>query len=50
MITQCCVCKKVRQDDGSWTSQETEGRMDISHGYCPKCYAQVLKDIEEGKQ
>jgi len=46
MVVQCCVCKKVRQTDGSWTEQSVEGRRDISHGYCPDCFDLHFPEME----
>ncbi len=46
MLTFCCVCGKIRRNDGRWVSPEAylcaEHDIAISHGYCPQCY-------EEGK-
>lgn len=46
MITQCCVCKQVCQPDNSWRIQDTAGRTDISHGYCPPCAQKAREEIE----
>lgn len=47
MIIQCCVCHKVRQEDGSWKEEDTMDRMDVSHGYCPPCAEKALAEAEK---
>jgi YesN/AraC family two-component response regulator len=50
----CCYCKKIRDDQqgeygkGKWYSLEdyfskTKG-VDVSHGICPDCYTELMKD------
>ncbi len=45
IIPICCVCKKIRSDDGFWEHVEVYVRdhslAEFSHGYCPDC----LKDV-----
>jgi hypothetical protein len=36
MTVQCCVCKKVR-DDQVWKLEDRIHRADVSHTYCPVC-------------
>lgn len=47
MITRCCICKKVRQEDGSWQEQSIEGRRDVSDTYCPPCYEKVMVELRQ---
>jgi len=46
----CSVCKKIRDDKGSWEQMEvyirTHSEADFSHGYCPECAKKVLTEIE----
>ena len=55
----CCYCKKIRDDqqgeygNGSWYSLEeyfskTKG-VDVSHGICPDCYDELMKNGLLGK-
>ena len=47
MKVQCCVCKRVRQEDEKW-AREGKARVQpnsVSHGYCPRCAARVLAEI-----
>src|SRR5882724_10457421 len=50
LLPICCVCKKVRDDKNYWQQVESfiVKRTDakFSHGYCPDCLNQVLRDIE----
>ncbi len=55
----CSYCKKIRDDEsgpagkGDWIeieqyiSQHTD--TDFSHGICPDCYVEVMKDFKEKK-
>jgi DNA-binding response OmpR family regulator len=58
ILPVCANCKKVRDDNGSWTSWEVYIRKhteaEISHGMCPDCittlypdYAKKIKEREE---
>ncbi len=50
----CSVCKKIRDDKGSWEQMEvyikTHSEADFSHGYCPECAKKVLMEIEAFKK
>jgi len=52
LVTQCCVCDKVKVD-GVYKEVESdyidkiEGYVILSHGYCPDCRAEVYKEIDE---
>lgn len=41
IIPICCVCKKIRDDQGAWKQMEvyisTHSEARFSHGYCPAC-------------
>ena len=47
----CSVCKKIRDDAGSWSQMEAyisnHSEAEFSHGYCPEC---AIKATEELKQ
>ncbi len=47
IIPICCMCKKIRNDDGFWQQVETyvSERSDamFSHGYCPECLEEDLR-------
>lgn len=49
LIPICAQCKKVKDDDGYWTSVETyiqeHSEADFSHGYCPECYEKTMKEL-----
>ena len=44
----CCGCKKIREKDGTWRRLETyigqHANTTFSHGYCPECEKQALRD------
>jgi len=48
MYVQCCVCKRVRQDD-AWVLPESgvNFQPDASRGYCPECAEAAFKEIEQ---
>ncbi len=54
----CAHCKKIREDDGSWTSIEKyisdHSEAELSHGLCPACvkelYPQYAERLSEEKQ
>lgn len=55
ILPVCCICKKIRDDtgkipgEGKWVDPDiylaTRTNVDITHGYCPKCYEKTLKTI-----
>ncbi len=53
----CAHCKKIREDDGSWTSIEKyisdHSEAEFSHGLCPACvkelYPQYAEKLSEEK-
>ncbi len=50
----CSVCKKIRDDKGSWEQMEvyiaTHSEAEFSHGYCPECATKVLAGIDAFKK
>ena len=46
MITQCCECKRVREDT-EWVEPRREFTRDehVSHGYCPQCADVLMREI-----
>lgn len=36
MKHQCCMCRRVKREDGTWSHALVSG--EISHGFCPPCY------------
>lgn len=49
--TQCCVCGQFKTQDGSYDGEKKEiirtGK--ISHGYCPECLEEALKEVNKIK-
>jgi hypothetical protein len=46
VIKMCCVCHKV-EADGQWSAGRCLGEKEqVTHGYCPECYAVVMTEIE----
>lgn len=47
----CCVCKKIRDEKGSWQqiesyfSEHTSSK--FSHGYCPECGHKALEEFKQ---
>jgi hypothetical protein len=48
-LSICCVCKKIRNEDGQWQQLEsyisTHSDTTFSHGYCPECAKKAFEDI-----
>jgi hypothetical protein len=48
----CAGCKKIRDDDGSWTHVESYIRArteaEFSHGICPDCAMRLYPDSCKG--
>jgi hypothetical protein len=47
----CSSCKKIRDDEGLWHAVEvylqTHTNADFSHGYCPDCESEYMKQIDD---
>jgi hypothetical protein len=48
-IPICAKCKSVRGEKNEWDSIENFlhkiGNHELTHGYCPKCFEHIIKDI-----
>lgn len=48
LLPICAQCKKIRDEKGVWHAMESyigqRSNTQFSHGYCPECYRQALKD------
>lgn len=48
LLPICAECKKIRDERGVWHPMEAyiaqRSNTQFSHGYCPHCYKQALKD------
>jgi hypothetical protein len=48
----CCQCKRGINLNGQWVylsaeeGQEVNDMPNVSHGYCPLCYNEVMKEIK----
>lgn len=51
IVPICSYCKKIRDDQGSWSQLEKyvheHSEAEFSHGICPECYAKEMRKIEE---
>lgn len=36
MTIQCCVCKRVKNED-QWVGKVLHSTLNVSHSYCPQC-------------
>jgi len=41
----CCVCLKTKKQKG-WAKQAARSGVQLSHGYCPQCYQQMMERVE----
>ena len=48
MMTQCCVCKKIQQDE-QWIPDAIHHH-EASHTYCPDCVKVVWAEIRAFKR
>jgi len=48
MITQCCQCRRVRQE-GAWIepSESMLNNARVSHGYCPDCALVAFQAVDD---
>ena len=47
MVTQCCQCHRIREND-CWVIPKESSPIGepVSHGYCPHCAVQFMLDIK----
>lgn len=45
MTAQCCICKRTREEQGTWTSSPPQESNTVSHTYCPSCLAESMVSI-----
>lgn len=49
LLPMCASCKKIREDDGYWADVAEyitkHARVDVTHGLCPQCVAQLYGDL-----
>lgn len=47
-LSICCVCKKIRNEEGAWEQMESyiseHSDTTFSHGYCPECAKKAMKE------
>ncbi len=46
MRTVCCVCHRVKGEDG-WVRVAGMIAGRLSHGYCPECYEKAMHVLED---
>ncbi len=53
ILSICSKCKKIRNEDGSWTQVESyvkqRSKAEFSHGLCGDCAAKLYPDIDLSK-
>ena len=47
MVVKCCVCGLIGEKK-TWHPVEKPPEKFISHGYCPICYADVMRTLDLG--
>lgn len=54
IIPICCVCKKIRNDEGYWKQLEAyiseHSEASFTHGYCPECGKELLEQYNLSKK
>jgi hypothetical protein len=47
-LSICCVCKKIRNEDGNWQQMESyisgHSETRFSHGFCPECAKKAMEE------
>jgi hypothetical protein len=50
LLSICSYCKKIKESSENWTQIESyimkRSAASFSHGMCPECFAQVLRQLE----
>lgn len=50
LLPICASCKKIRDDEGSWSQMESyirdHSQATFSHGYCPECAQKALTESD----
>ena len=50
LLSSCCSCKKIRDDDGSWKQVESyieeKAQIKFTHGICPDCAKRLYPDVK----
>jgi len=49
LLKQCCVCKKVVVDGVYVEFQLPADYYNLTHGFCPKCFAEKLEELAKIK-
>lgn len=44
MQTICCICHKTKTEN-RWVRSTAPQSKQVSHGYCPRCYRQMLEQL-----
>lgn len=48
IISVCCECKKVLGiETHKYPANKCDREVDISHGYCKKCFKEAMKKFDE---
>lgn len=51
LLPICCVCKKIRDDSGYWSSVESylhnHLHQQLTHGLCPECFTDQTRQLRE---
>ena len=42
--TVCCVCQRKKTKKG-WVKRAVKQSKELSHGYCPECYHEIMQSI-----
>lgn len=51
VVVMCCECRRIKRPGllwgWRWVQAEPSAEEDVSHGYCPECYAEVMRRMDE---
>ncbi len=45
MLTVCCSCNRVKEQETWVVNYRDETSDPISHGYCPDCYGEIMDEL-----
>jgi len=45
MLTVCCSCNRVKEQEAWVVNYRDETGDPVSHGYCPDCYGEIMDEL-----
>ncbi len=45
MLTVCCSCNRVKEQEAWVINYRDPSNDPVSHGYCPDCYVEIMDEL-----